>query len=154
MIRYVIIFISIIFATTAPARANWQNTKWGMPVENVLAVVPKSTRYTDTRIDKQEETVEVAAAYEANGMLFVAFFYFAQDGLLSSISLVPRDLANCYKLDSRMAAAYGEPDNIMHGNVTTLKRWRDTQKGNMVSLLKIGPKCEVNYWPISSGQGL
>jgi len=76
MIRYVIIFISIIFATTAPARANWQNTKWGMPVENVLAVVPKSTRYTDTRIDKQEETVEVAAAYEANGMLFVAFFLF------------------------------------------------------------------------------
>lgn len=140
--------------SATPALANWQSTRWGMSVDEVLAAVPGSIPHSNSKLDVGTQVVRAAANYNAGGVDSVAFLLFEGGLRFSRVLILPKKMENCSDLSRKLHEAYGEPlDSTGHRSIFSY-RWRDTDKGNIVVYANIGYECSISYWSLKESNGL
>ncbi len=132
----------IIILSVNYARADWQYTRWGMTVEEVVSA-PKGTlkRCVPSTCAGQETENDIAMLfgdYRSDGFLFTIFSLFDRTtGKLSSISLKLKDARQVYGLASALRAKYGAPA-IADGTPGLLESWTWRPGSDQISLIAIG----------------
>lgn len=112
--RPLVLALSALFALallSPPARADWQYTKWGMTLEEVLAAAGgRVYRLTEPKRDG-EEVIMAEGVHVAGDLRFMAQFSFL-DGKLNRVTLQyqTRDKQNCEDVSNALRARYGPPD--------------------------------------------
>src|SRR5216684_2564277 len=82
-LRLITLAILYFLSSQAPARADWQYTKWGMsPNELVRASAGKAVPNTDTTHNRADAIAQLTSPYTTGGFSFVAYFLFERDKLV------------------------------------------------------------------------
>ena len=139
-----------------PVYADWQWTKWGMSVGDVIAGSDTRVRlFERSELPDSDKRLLARGTYSTLSMDFDANFYFSKtDGGLSLVELRLKDanLSRCVSLQSAMRDVYGQPHET--GGVALIKlrtfTWRDEKTKNRVLLSTIeGPdSCGLQYTPL------
>jgi hypothetical protein len=137
------------------AHGDWQYTRWGMTVEEVVAASAGVAHAYSKDLQKSYRGFDnlAAAPYEASGFSFTARFMFSpEDRRLTGVDL---DVANskCADLEGALRSRYGVPEAEQNTFVHSLFTWRDITDGNQVSLLRLGSRltpdyCSLRYRPL------
>lgn len=141
--------IALLFAA-APAHADWQYTRWGMTVNEVLAAGNgRVIRHDSPAMSDTVSQMRAVAKHSADGMSFTAFFGFGAESNLNQVMLVLNEGSRCLLLRDSLRSVYGEGRlfDIRPGLVPGVK-WRDEASGNMIDFLTISRTCTVTYEPI------
>lgn len=141
-----------------PARADWQNTKWGMAPEP-LAKATGATLDNDAGVKPVNDPAALvySGSYSTGDYHFSSHFYF-QDGKLNMIRLaMPNaDKATCYALRIDLEGKYGRPfDEPRLNGVLQLERWNNAATNDQVNWTFAGLEgsnlpmmCELQYKPL------
>ena len=137
------------------AYGDWQYTRWGMTVDEVVAASAGVARAYPKDPQKSYQGFDnlAAAPYEASGFSFMARFMFSpDDGRLTGVDL---DVANsqCADLEVALRSRYGVAESEQNTFVHSLFTWRDLTDSNQVSLLRLGSRlapdyCSLRYRPL------
>lgn len=153
---------AVILATAisaAAANASWQNTRWGMTLEELESESrdPLLTEHDFSWTASDKSEVRAARKYRSRNFAFVAFFGFDHRGGLNRVTLHLLDPTRCLRLLDDLEGVYGTPDaqtgtGSRNASVT---RWRDEDNGNRIALIAIGPlrdpvRCQLDYEPVES----
>ena len=150
--------LSLVFVTTAaavPARADFQNTSWGMSVEEVRRAVPETRANADRGkdISKIGQTALLTAPLELSGLSVRAYFLFDRNEALVSVD-VETDPEDCVTMLMAIRQGYGIPEDERHTKIAMSAFWSHTDSGNRLRYLKLGlpgqetKMCQVRYEPI------
>lgn len=169
--------IVALLLSSPAAKADWQNTRWGMSqaeLERFFAkggitrVSPDQLFPTDTRKSGSRGTaLDVAAdttlmsSVELDGIGYQGIYYFRADRLFQ-VALVPLTIDDGNKTERRLEGIYGAPEvsemtgrEIGSRGCILRKQWRSRQDGNLISFFnKCGTRFEVRYEPIPAKGGL
>jgi hypothetical protein len=101
--------------SSSPTFADWQWTRWGMAVEDVIAASKNAAIATTPAEKKENATVyakpELKVPYTTNGMEFIAYFMFDfENNKLMCVQLKLIDINRTYLLKYLMTMIYGKPD--------------------------------------------
>lgn len=149
-------FLAMLLAFVNPTTAygNWQSTRWGMSVDDLISTTPNTVRFSDSKLDMGNALVRAAMPYKAADIDTVAFFLFEGGLRLSRVQLVPRKMEDCSEMQRKLYVAYGKPLDAGGRSTIYSIRWRDTGNGNIVVFVNIGNECSVTYSAISESLGL
>ncbi len=148
---------------TTAAQADWQYTRWGMTVDEVVAAgAGQVTQGFDAGSSSENQKTLASAPYNAGGRAYTAKFAFDLDGKLMEVNLHPVDVAECDDLFHDLRAAYGEPPKPPSpGGFLFIVKWQDTERRNDVAYLAIpdmlnASSCRASYQdlPTKSQTGL
>ena len=159
MLALVAIALAVILRPPS-ADGDWQYTRWGMTVDEVVAASAGVARAYPKDPQKSYHGFDnlAAAPYEASGFSFTARFMFSPgEARLTGVDL---DVANstCADLEGALRSRYGVPESEQNTYVHSLFTWRDITDSNQVSLLRLGSRlapdyCSLRYRPLL-GRGL
>lgn len=134
--------ISVLLAVSAPAQADWQNTKWGMSeaelsatMKGAVSASPKERK--DGALERYGQPA-ISAPYSASGMDFRAYFYFDRDRLVG-VSLDLNDASGqAGRLIGLLDGQYRMPresrDRPSSGCRSIYRVWDDAEANNEVVL--------------------
>ncbi len=147
--------VALFVATSAPAHADWQYTKWGMTPEQVAAASKGAVTVGTGDPGDHYAGADIGATgtYVSGDYTFSAVFYFVQ-GKLADIRLKMNG-PDGYKLKNDLDGVYGKPFYESGGNFP-LVTYHDVAKNNRVDLLMIGSSTTLEYRPLknASASGL
>lgn len=116
-----------VLLTAHVARADWQYTKWGMSVDEVIASSKGEMQRCESACSKLQTDDEVAAAsglYQSGSFEFKAFAYFnRKTGRLSSMLLYLRDTDQGFRLQDELKAKYGRPTSQTDVSISRSTIW-------------------------------
>lgn len=149
------ILISVLFCAVAtPAAADWQATKWGMSIEEVMKATKMAVKMNKDRgQDTADELAGFSMPYEASGIAFTAYLRFdKRSQLLTSVSLEVNNMADCQRAFNLIQQKYGEPASKYRSAITDSARWDDATEGNSVGIVAIPSRfsaqtCSISYRP-------
>ncbi len=111
-----------------PANADWGKTRWGDPVEKVIAKAGAGTEaFPGT--EKQRVFEQDLKAKRRGDMAGVAVewqFFFDRDGGLSVVKIIPQDTANCPAFLTMIKGTLGSPADGKVQNLGALTLKTDT----------------------------
>lgn len=132
-----------------PALADWQDTRWGMSLDDVEQRVTSAYRPKNPEESHDPSRRHVlSGTYTTGNYSFISKFYFDRNNALVEVKLelINRDM--CKDLRESLVDAYGlfaVPNIKEFGD----GKWKDWAAGNMVSYNRsIGLFCNVTYAPI------
>lgn len=141
------------------AKADWQYTKWGMSLDEVIAASKGQMERCDGACAKLSTDAEFAGAtgpYQSGPFDFKAVAYFdKKTGKLSSMLLYLKDVDQAFRLQDELKAKYGRPASNMDVSVTRTTVWlTDTEKVEFSLIYKA--LVSVKYQPrlTASNKGL
>lgn len=146
-----------IYLLPIPVYADWQWTKWGMSVGDVIAGSAAAVRpFERNEAPDSDRRLLASGTYSTLSMDFDANFYFNRtDGGLSLVELRLKDanFSRCLSLQNAMRDVYGQPHET-HGIALIKLRtfmWRDEKTKNRVLLSTAeGPdSCGLQYTPLA-----
>ncbi|TXN08920.1 hypothetical protein FV222_00165 [Methylobacterium sp. WL103] len=145
------ISIVAVCLLTMPAQADWQYTRFGMTVGEVVAAsggVAKTN--TDRSRDGREFESLLVAPYTGNGFTFTSVFRFdRKTKRLITVELELENTSRCSNLEKNLYQSYHEPIETDKGIGVVTVTWHDASKKNIVSLTALPPSfCTVRYDPI------
>ena len=141
---------TLLVALACPASADWQYTKWGMTVDEVIkASSGKATRIDDSRRDSEMQKTMATAPFVAGEFVFQADFMFGRkDQKLHTVKLKLKQ-GNGHSLCAALENRYGKPISKSKTEVTELAKWVDTENNNSVIWLVIGGEfTSLQYTPV------
>lgn len=148
----------LLCALLAPiaALADWQWTRWGMKVDEVIAASNASVAPFERAEQPNSRSLLLAKGkYSALDVEFDANFYFDRnDKGLVLVELMAREatFSKCLKLKSALGDVYGKPDETGRVAIIRLQTsmWRDTEKRNRVLLAvtESPDSCSLQYSPL------
>lgn len=145
------IFAFALISVSCQARADWQYTKWGMTVDQVLAASNGKLRRCSVDACKGQVTDSTAAQitgeYKAGEYAFTVYAMF--DKRSNKLSSVTLELLNPTQGDSLVGsvrAKYGEPATASRTAIMSLYVWRDQK--DQISIMNIGrTSVSLQYQP-------
>lgn len=141
-----------------PAHADWQYTKFGMTLDQVVAASEGAAKAEpDPKRDRSQQGVVLSKAlataqYQFKDFTFdVAFGFDPKDSLLNAVSLRMKEGGrSCSALLGELTNAYGKPDIADRGSVVTKITWRSESTKNVVELVQVSDKyCGIAYTPLA-----
>jgi len=151
--------LGLVMLTPFPANADWQYTKWGMTVDEVLTASKGKLRRCSVEACKGQTTDKTAAQitgeYKAGEFAFAVYALFdKRSNRLSSINLELLNPTQGHSLVGSVRAKYGEPATVSRTPVMTLHVWGD--QIDQISIMAIGPNTTLQYQPrlTESNKGL
>ena len=105
----------VLLSLVSPAVADWQWSKWGMSVQEVIAASQNSAIATSPKEKIDNSTLyaisNLKMPYRANGMNFTAYFMFSGENEgLKCVSLKILDSDKISELQYEVNLIYGKPD--------------------------------------------
>ncbi|HMN51409.1 MAG: hypothetical protein KF794_09930 [Xanthobacteraceae bacterium] len=106
-------FLGLLLLASAPAHANWEFTRWGMSLDQLMTFSSQGVRLaTDTekqgkRLEKWGEVLAVAPV-KVNGFSYLAVFYF-RDDKLSAVNLESQVRPEQPEIARWLHRTYGTP---------------------------------------------
>jgi hypothetical protein len=153
-----VLILLAALATAAPARADWQYTRWGMSPAAVVAASGGAARLQPGDRDDRVFNLDLKAVgtYETPSLSYEADFLFTRrSNRLAAVKLMPAE-GQCDALREELAETYGKPladrrDFTMMSVET--QTWRDAQGNNHVLFADVqtgaGRRlCHVLYRPL------
>ena len=142
--------VLLLVGYSAEALADWQYTKWGMTLEEVIAASDgKARKFADAGQDTDTERLKAIAPYSTGDFAFEAGFNFSRkDGRLRSVrlKLVEGDGLRLY---AALVNRYGKPVSESKSSVMQHARWLDKANNNTVVWFVIGADYfTVQYSPL------
>jgi|SRR5712692_11509112 len=135
---------------TGSATADWQYTKWGMTLEQVVAASKgTATANSDRTLDAEGFKAKLVAPYQSEGFTFRAAFMFGPDNKLGVVQLGLQN-GSCLKLIGALTNAYGPQQSKSRSSVLNLDRWWDQKHGNDVAYAEVGASCWIQCRPLST----
>ena len=146
------LFSSAIVMAATPALADWQFTRWGMTIEEVIVGAGgKTTINEDRSKDTSEELVSLLRIdHTSGGFDFVAFLEFDRNKTLARVSLEPKSSDTCGKLPFALSSTYGPPQTKSGNAVSEVLKWWHAETGNVVTFFQIGADCWLIYSPFTA----
>lgn len=135
--------------------ADWQNTKWGMPEQQVRGLVKNLVETTAAERDKKRfangATATLKGRYMAGDLEFGIELYFG--GSVNGLAAVNLDYSvpsQCAAVLGAMEARYGTPETGKNDAILSIWSWRTER--DVINLIQIGrgaraTECSVNYQP-------
>ena len=155
VVRWLI--VSLVLGLSFEASADWQYTKWGMTVDEVIAASNgKARKFTDPAQNTDMETLQAVAPYVAGDFVFEAGFNFSKDSRLRTVRLKLIE-GDGRRLSAALLNRYGKPLSESATSVTEHARWLDKKSNNTVVWFMIGAEYfTVEYSPLigASEKGL
>lgn len=146
-----VIALLAVHGWTAPAKADWQNTAWGMTRDEVRASV------TGAHLAKNSQgETDLIAPYETAGIQFKASFGFEEDGLTSVIlEPVTSNSGDCNSLLGTLRSVYGPEQSESKGKFFSIWQWMDWDSSNRIAFTRAGSaltsySCNIQYHHIPS----
>jgi hypothetical protein len=145
---------AIVYAWPISALADWQYTKWGMSVDQVIAASKGAASQTTPEISAQHsafdgsQAAKLSAPYCSGTFQFTAYFMFGRRDTLTSVSL---ELAagDPHILIGELRTKYGKPTSEDADGVLNSLIWY--AGGDMISIVEIesgaGTLATVSYQP-------
>lgn len=134
-------------AVAPSAKADWQNTRWGMTPQEVIEATGARP---ETGRSIRGGSLEAAGEYSAAGFDFRSRFFFASGGL-RVVALTLLDPSDCPLLNRALSGIYGEPMESRD----SATRWASTSDNFYVLINEpwepYSSECVVYYEPISAG---
>lgn len=129
--------ILALLAVSAPAHADWQNTKWGMSQSEVSAAIKGAVSASprerkDASLERYGQPL-VSAPYSASGMDFRAYFYFDRDRLVG----VSLDLSDASGQAGRLIG-------LLDGQYRMPRENRDRPSSGCRSIYRVWDDAEAN----------
>lgn len=132
--------LGLLYAPSASA--DWQYTKWGMSLDELLASSGAKVVRTTPKEQKDGEIDIVGrpmakTTYVGGGITYDARFYF-DGGKLTGVRLLPKSLSDALKTQSRLRSVYGEPREAKDRMVTgggcrdIVESWHAEADGNRI----------------------
>jgi hypothetical protein len=121
------IFIALaVLLPQLQARADWQYTRWGMTIDQVIgasngALQPCTTEACGKPSEGDGLSKGAFGPYDSGAFKFNAFLFFDQEGKLQRVELKPINRDKLPELFAALRAKYGEPtrsSNLL-GEVST-----------------------------------
>lgn len=151
---------ALCFAVPSSASADWQGTKWGMTAEQVIAATKKAVEINSDRgLDSRAEIAAYKMPYVAAGITFTAYLRFdAKTFGLTSVSLIPNNNADCFKLFDTLQQKYGEPVSKVRSSVVHSLKWEDLANENTIGAVALPSRsaaqtCSADYRPFGPKVG-
>jgi hypothetical protein len=120
------------------AGADWQNTRWGMPLGNLLAlpgVLPPSETESKTKSDYGRAAAK--SVYPVEGIPFDAYYLVTDDRLTGVKLMAGTSSTDASKILSLLDSIYGRPvrekENSFQSCFTRFRLFRDDGKNNLVT---------------------
>lgn len=133
----------------APAKADWQGTKWKMSQEDVRAAfkIPLRTPTAEevaATSNKQWGSATWVFDYKFRSFQFQGSLYFV-DSRLEAIALRSADPGACESAMDTLNTNYGPADPIPYKPT-----WRDSQNSNAIAVFNIRSigRCSIQYTPL------
>jgi hypothetical protein len=160
-------FIVFYLLTTSPAVADWQYTKWGMSIDEVMRASGNALR-APTPKEKHDHTLSFAdrslkdlapdliGNYNTDSFRFNAVFYFGgNQKTLSRIELHLIDHSKLRPLLAALRSLYGEPLQSSNDSTSSMMRWRDEKNSNEVLAFDLlSNMFTLTYTILPSAKGL
>lgn len=107
---------TVLLASTAPVRADWQFTQWGMTSEQVVKASKGVARATSpdemeskAPINSSERVLLTIPVYQAGDLPLAVDFYFDTSGKLSRVALTLKSPDKIYEMENALINKYGQP---------------------------------------------
>lgn len=128
-----------VFLISNAGLADWQYTKWGMTVDEVIiASDGKAKEFVDSGRDSDTARTLATAPYIAGDFLFEANFMFdRKTQQLRHVKLTLKK-GNGRSLYAALVNRYGKPVSEHETAVLPSARWLDQENNNSVNWLMIG----------------
>lgn len=154
-----IIALAATIAASAPARADWQYTKWGMSIAEVVNASKGELQRCGAACPKLQTDAEAAAVsgpYQSGPFEFKAFAYFTRGtGQLSSMLLYLKDVDQGFRLEDEMKAKYGRPTSQSDLSMSRTTIWlTETDKIEFSLIYKALVSLKYTPRVTSSNKGL
>ncbi|WP_404711482.1 hypothetical protein [Sphingomonas sp. MMS24-J13] len=148
MLRTILV-TAVVIAT--PAKADWQNTRWGSAPAAVEKAIGKKFQAGDPHPASPDDGHTYASSsYSAGTFKFSAFFEFTS-AKLSAVQLTLDDgTESCTSLLQSLLSKYGKPVESST-TVPQRKLWRDPARNTVVEIAVYADTyCPVKYKPLHS----
>lgn len=145
--KYVKLIALVSLAIPVPALADWQPTKWGMSVDQVIKATGNRAK-ANTDSDAESDEL-LTMPYTQTGLHFTAYFEFDEDTkLLTGVKLEAenRDCENAFKM---LKSNYGAPASSLQGIAGDMEKWQDTSGSNRITALALPSRSKANYCSIT-----
>ncbi len=154
---HVAAIVASLAASSLPAAADWQYTRWGMS-EVALEAANRFVEETTAK-EAEDNTYRGFGAptrkanYRASGSEFTAFFYFGSEGLFR-VALLPKKPEDTDKLTQILSSQYRVPrhqtDDWRNNCRRIYRIWDDAASKNEVSMhalicLEGSPSMSIVY---------
>lgn len=130
----------LLIISVASANADWQYSKWGMTVDQVLAASKGQLKKCSAVCDKQSTDgteAQLYGPYSSGDFEFTAFALFdKKTRKLASIRLRLDNNDKAQELMGALRSKYGEPETKSRTQVLNLAVWRSA--GDQISYILIG----------------
>ena len=136
------IFAAICLGMWLPSasEANWQNTRWDMSLEDLLATRENLERTTP--LEQRDQTIEILGMPLAKGEYstqeygFKVYFYFRRSKL-TGVRLEAKEPEKAVNIFNDFKLTYGNPSESLNKSMSSDCRglrgsWRDEQNGNAI----------------------
>lgn len=130
------------------ARADWQYSRWGMTVDDLMAAGKGSVvRVSDSEADKARMGNGLGAplakaSYRTNDFVFTAWFFFPK-GKLAGVRLVGADGRQAIPIEQQLERVYGAPfekeeTKILPQCKIRSAKWKDDASKNYILFSGVG----------------
>lgn len=140
MRKKLLLAIALVGMSSA-ARADWQYTRWGMSLTQVIAASHGQVHEVPETDSGMLGRLLARGTYRAGGLTFNSTFFFDDSGL-SRVHLSVTGV-DCKSILTDLIKKYGMPSVNRIGEPT----WRDGDNANVVHLTDAGSVCVVSYTP-------
>lgn len=114
------------------ATAGWQETEWGMSVDEVQGVFESAAPSDNPKYDFKGLQAQLRGPYSIDGIDGIAAFGF-RDQELRAVNVSFQGRSECLQIQSLAHKAYGEPKSHQSALGISLTIWSDTENGNTMS---------------------
>ena len=157
--------LAVLATFPSPARADWEQTRWGDSVESILASQGPETERVRAEPGKQVFGQDILARREGThaGVPVEWQYFFDRRGGLSVVKLRPLDYANCDTLLEAVKQDLGKPRSskqevLLEDMAIVSDQWADRQDNLAIQLTDFarGSKifdrlCHVTWQPYGDG---
>lgn len=148
----------------APASADWEKTRWGDPVEKVVAKAgPGAEPFAGTEKQRVfDQDYRARRRGEMKGVAVEWQFFFDANGGLSVVKIIPQDYANCPAFLTMIRGTVGRPIASKAQTLSTLElktdQYNDKAKNLAMMVLKASNPskstqlCHITYQSYGDGK--
>jgi hypothetical protein len=146
------IFLALICCGASAAKADWEYTKWGMNLQQVVSASKNLARESpDRRPDSDGNVTKLVAPYQSEKFSFEARFEFDAADRLSGVTLFLTDKSLCDQLQESVETTYGPVQGGTSTSLYIIENWQDQKNKNNVSYTALYRSiCYVHYSGIKS----
>ena len=146
------IVLALTCCGTSAAKADWEYTKWGMTLQQVVSASKNLARESsDRRPDSAGNVTKLVAPYKSGKFSFEARFEFDAADRLSAVTLFLTDKWLCDELQVSVETAYGPVQGGTSTSLYIIENWQDQKNKNSVTFTALyRSDCYIHYSVIKS----